>query len=93
MRLDDFEQHFILQMVREFDPNAEIRLFGSRVDDNRKGGDIDLLVISETLTYPDKLLIRSRLKEKLGARKIDLIITKKPESAFVKSAFDNSVVI
>lgn len=93
MRLDEFERHLILQTIREFDPKAEIRLFGSRVDDSRKGGDIDLLVISEALTYRDKLLIRSRLKEKLGERKIDLIITKKPESAFIKNAFDESVVI
>jgi predicted nucleotidyltransferase len=93
MRLEEFERHLILQTIREFAPDAEIRLFGSRVDDSRKGGDIDLLVISEGLTYRDKLLIRSRLKEKLGERKIDLIITKTPESAFLKSAFDNSVVL
>jgi predicted nucleotidyltransferase len=31
-------------VAREFEPDARICLFGSRVDDRRRGGDVDLYV-------------------------------------------------
>ncbi len=57
---------------------AETYLFGSRVDDARKGGDIDLLIIPTVQLNPDesldaKLKIRSRLFRSLGERKIDIV--------------------
>jgi len=93
MRLNKDEIDAIRTIIIQLDPHAKIRLFGSRVDDKSRGGDIDLIVISKTLTYSDKLLLRSRIKEKLGNRKIDLIITEKPETPFARYAFNNSVLL
>jgi predicted nucleotidyltransferase len=90
MRLSTTEIQAIRDVVRRHDPDARIRLFGSRLDDQLRGGDIDLLILSGTLTYRDKLKIRYQLKDRLGNRKIDLIITPKPQSAFQQHAFDNS---
>ncbi len=93
MRLNNNEIDTIRTTILHIDPKAKIRLFGSRIDDLAKGGDIDILIISNTLTYSDKLLIRTRLKEKLGNRKIDIIITDKPDTAFSRYAFNNSILI
>ena len=45
MRLSEFERVQLKKAVREIaGDRALVRLFGSRVDDTRRGGDIDLLV-------------------------------------------------
>lgn len=93
MRLNKEQKDTIVNTIRQLDPDARIHLFGSRTDDNARGGDIDLLVLSSVLGYREKLLIRTRLKEKLGDRKIDLIITETPETAFEKYAYRTSVQI
>lgn len=54
MRLQSHETEVIKRTVRDFDKNAQIYLFGSRVDDSKKGGDIDLLIMSKKLTNTEK---------------------------------------
>jgi len=93
MRLASHEIKSIKETILQMDADAQIRLFGSRVDDNKRGGDIDLLILSSSLGFQDKLKIRYLLKEKLGERKIDIIITEKPTTAFVKYVFQKSLLI
>lgn len=52
-----------------------IYLFGSRVDDNKKGGDIDLyLVLKEkTNLFRKKLKFLAKIKRILGEQKIDIV--------------------
>ena len=53
-------------------------LFGSRVDDTKRGGDIDLLVEVPSRvddTVRKKLRIISAIQRRIGEQKIDLIIT------------------
>ena len=78
MRLKDFEQDAILSVVRRLDNNASVYLFGSRADDTKKGGDIDLYV-ETACTNADqvldmKLRFLTALKSKIGDQKIDVII-------------------
>jgi len=91
MRLKDFEHNAIVSTVKCFDNDATIYLFGSRVDDSKKGGDIDLLVLSNTLTSKDKRTIKMRLYELLEEQKIDLIIAVDDSNPFVKIALGTGV--
>ena len=56
---------------------ARVYLFGSRVDDQARGGDIDLYIEVPSLPLPHlklQLALQRRLWETLGARRIDLLI-------------------
>lgn len=88
MRLKSREIEIIEKAIHSIDPEASIYLFGSRVDENRKGGDIDLLVFSRTLTYGDKIKIKKQLFEKMEEQKIDLIIARDTADPFVRLAFE-----
>lgn len=54
------------------------RLFGSRVEDSRRGGDIDLYIeaadLSAKETFQSEMRMGADLHMALGARKIDIAI-------------------
>lgn len=91
MRLKDSEQVVILSTVKSLDENASVYLFGSRVDDTKKGGDIDLLVLSDILTRDDKRTIKIKLNELLGEQKIDIVLAADDSDPFVKLALETGV--
>ncbi len=75
MRLTKEAANSIRQIVNQACADTEIWLFGSRVDDRRKGGDIDLYIETGTeMPMMEQLRLMSRLQRALGFRKIDLII-------------------
>jgi len=90
MRLSASEREAIKQVVAVFDDAAEVFLFGSRVDDAEKGGDIDLLVFSGKLEQSDATTMRLRLWEKLGEQKIDIVIVKDTSDPFTRIALKES---
>lgn len=76
MRLDPKDREIICEEVRRIDPKAGVFLFGSRVDDMAKGGDIDLLVESQSIGFSEKIEILAAIKAIIGEQKIDLILTR-----------------
>lgn len=91
LRLKKEEIAAIKDAVRELDAGCRVILFGSRADDTKKGGDIDLLLYSKILNFDDKLKILARLYEKLGEQKIDIIIAGNNQNPFIKLAEKNGV--
>ena len=76
MRLNAKEIRSIIQVAKEiYGEGVEVYLFGSRIDDAKRGGDIDLLVRSgsEKKGVLARLRMIARLKLALGDQKIDVI--------------------
>lgn len=75
MRLRDWERAAIADTARDvFGQDARVRLFGSRLDDSRLGGDIDLYV--EKPCSPDdhqRRLFARLLQRRVGERSIDIV--------------------
>lgn len=91
MRLRKSEKESIVKAIKSFDPNSEIYLFGSRVNDNLKGGDIDLLIVTDKLTYDDKLAIKKRIFSEIEEQKIDIVVSQSGDEPFVKMIFEQAV--
>ena len=77
MRLNEREIFAIKTAFKEVFKNGKIYLFGSRVNDNLKGGDIDLFIESKEANLEKKIKFLVALKNKIGDRKIDVIVNKK----------------
>ncbi|MFC1596112.1 nucleotidyltransferase domain-containing protein [Candidatus Margulisiibacteriota bacterium] len=93
MRLKDREVTAIKNIILSRDREAKIYLFGSRTDDDKKGGDIDLLIISDKITAPDKRKIKLNLYDQIGEQKIDLLLEKDLSKSFVKVAINEGVLL
>lgn len=85
MRLNAKECDTIARAAREaFAPGTAVFLFGSRVDDGRRGGDIDLLIETpQTLSPADQVERRTRfvarIWRELDEQRIDIVITANDE--------------
>jgi uncharacterized protein len=86
MRLSVHEQRALAEIVTAVDPDAEVWLHGSRTDDDGRGGDIDLLVMSQRIGLAEKLDILARLHATLGDRKIDITVARDDQRPFVRLA-------
>lgn len=78
MRLTDTQSDLIRQIVRATaGPTAKVRLFGSRLDDHARGGDVDLLVeLPDPVAAPAALgaLLSARLARGLQGRAVDVVL-------------------
>jgi predicted nucleotidyltransferase len=77
VRLSPAEVGAITEAAREtFGDGAIVRLFGSRVDDDARGGDIDLLIEVPGervgIAYESRFL--SALFERIDEQKVDLVL-------------------
>jgi predicted nucleotidyltransferase len=78
VRLTNEQRETILRVVAEIaGPQARTRLFGSRVDDSKRGGDIDLLVELDTPVEDLlglELKLGTRLYRAMLERKVDVVL-------------------
>jgi predicted nucleotidyltransferase len=95
MRLTDFEIDAIKQSAQEiFGPAVEVFLFGSRVDDRQKGGDIDLYIRAQTgndLSHKIKFLVS--LEQKIGEQKIDVVLAIDKNRPIEQQALSTGVLL
>ena len=86
MRLSSQERHSIVTAIRSLDPDAGILLFGSRADDSKRGGDIDLLILSHRIGSAEKRHIRRKICEEIGDQRIDIVAASDDSDPLVRLA-------
>lgn len=86
MRIALSQKKFIHDYWKEREASNQVYLFGSRVDDTKKGGDIDILVLSEKKLHHTELYkMKQSFFSKFGEQKLDIVnFTTESNSAFKK---------
>jgi len=93
MRVLKQEINIIKNNILKFDKDAQVYLFGSRVDDNKKGGDIDILIVSDLIKKYDLIKIENLIFKQIDEQKIDFIISKKNiTNNFIKMILSKNVI-
>jgi len=79
MRLSPEQVEIIRHITRELaGPEAKIWLFGSRLDDTAKGGDVDLMLELNTPAENPALLsaqLSAKISRAFSGRKVDVLIS------------------
>ena len=79
MRLTEHEAAAIRRaVIANFGADAEVKLFGSRADDSKRGGDIDLFIETDIEDrqeiFKRELSLLGALYAAIGEQKIDLVV-------------------
>ena len=92
MRIKKEDSAFIKKTVKAyFGNNAKVYLFGSRTDDNKRGGDIDLYIETDMKDkiYEKKLKMLGELQKVLGEQKIDIVINNFSSNKYIYEVAKN----
>ncbi len=74
MRISDEMKNYFDEEVGNIEPNAKVYLFGSRVYDDQKGGDIDIVMLADRrLQFEELSRLRIRFWKKFGEQKLDIV--------------------
>ena len=98
MRLQATEITAIREAVRiVFGENATVRLFGSRLDDRARGGDLDLLIEVEPgqATLQAEMALRERIEPAVEDLRVDILLRErgKPPSPIERIALRDGIVL
>jgi predicted nucleotidyltransferase len=78
MRISEEHLDSIRRIVRETaGADAQVRIFGSRLNDHSRGGDLDLMVeLPHAVETPAELaaILSARISRELYGRKVDVVI-------------------
>ncbi|AMK78693.1 MULTISPECIES: nucleotidyltransferase domain-containing protein [Methylomonas] len=74
MRLTQEKINTLKLSLAHIDTSAKIFLFGSRLDDTKKGDDIDLLITSSKVSKSDVRKLRMAFYQNFGEQKMDILI-------------------
>jgi predicted nucleotidyltransferase len=97
MRLSDYEIESIKSLASEhFGADVQVFLFGSRIDDQQRGGDIDLFIRNldgAQLNTRTKIKFLTDLVIKIGEQKIDVVLDSadRRNSEFFKTIYQTGI--
>lgn len=93
MRLTEFEIKSIIESFRSSFKTGDIYLFGSRVDDEQRGGDIDLYIDTQDNDglLDKKFNMLTQIKTKIGEQKIDIVISSDKKRPIEEEALKKGV--
>ena len=96
MRLTEYEIDSIKKAFEEVFEGGRVYLFGSRVDDTQRGGDIDLYLVPNA-TFDNirerKIKFLIKLDDSLGEQKIDVVVAQDKNRLIEQEALKYGVAL
>ena len=89
--MKDKIQHYITEC--ELHQSGKVILFGSRVDDTKKGGDIDLYIETPDCNFSKKIDFLVLVKQYIGDQKIDVILDEGEDRNIDRIAKSEGIVL
>lgn len=94
MRLYQKQVEVLKNKLNSLSADAKLYLFGSRVDDDARGGDIDLLVVSDKLTKKELRALRIDFFKHFGEQKLDIVLDNGEfKNPFTRHIFQKAVLL
>ena len=95
MRLSQKEIDAIKSNFEKFFDEGVLYLFGSRVDDSRKGGDIDLYISTKNKEnlVDKRIKFSASLQREIGEQKIDIVLDYGDDRLIDKRAKEQGVML
>jgi len=93
MQVSPAEIDNLLGSIMKIDKNASVYLFGSRTDDQKKGGDIDIAILSKLVNLKEKLEIKYNFYQVFGEQKLDLLIVSDENMAFWQVVRNEAILL
>ncbi len=96
MRLDQITRDGIIAGIGQLPAGSRLYLYGSRVSDDLKGGDIDLLIVGEKALKRRRFEVLAQIQTHIGEQRIDLKWVDSTEfasSAFIQGIKDQLVLL
>jgi uncharacterized protein len=99
VRIRERDQQKILQVISSaLDAPFKVYLFGSRIDDTARGGDIDLLILSDSDSInkwrQKKRALIVAIHKEIGERKLDIVFDSDPPKLdFVREILPTAIEI
>ncbi|SFV50710.1 hypothetical protein MNB_SM-7-1153 [hydrothermal vent metagenome] len=94
MRLQKGEKEIIIEVLQDVFGSVEVSLFGSRVDDTKRGGDIDLFVIPKERSnlFQKKIKALAKLERALH-KPVDIVVHKNFQRDIEREILKNALTL
>ena len=93
MRISQTSLETLTALSRKyFGDSAPLRLFGSRLDDQARGGDIDLQIIAPHATFRDEVAFLAEVEQCLDER-VDLRVQKNEKLLIDEIALTHGILL
>ena len=93
MRISSPEISNLLKSIKYFDADADVYLFGSRIDDNKRGGDIDIAILSDKIDLKKKIDIKFNFFNDFGEQKLDIVIVENENQPFWQYIKEKAILL
>ena len=93
MRISTLEIDNLLGSIKQIDQNASVYLFGSSTDNQKKGGDNDIAILSKLVRLKEKIEIKYNFYQDFGEQKLDLLIVSDENMPFWQVIKDGAILL